>query len=243
MENLLGKVDPIRLRLEVDDCLHWSHSSNGIFSVKSYRGSCWMEAEMEGIWATIWKLPLPSKVTFFIWMAVKGHLPTIDLLQHRDMLIPNACYLCLYNAGSIDHIFIHCPYVVEIWEMFLKEIGLSWVFPSSIASLIASWNISRVYNKGCSLWKLVCPTVCWLIWLECNKRVFEGSMEPKFNIFCRAKELTCFWGINCKNMGNYSPLDSKREWGSLFLCILFLVFCFVVCSLCGFLIPFLLMKL
>lgn len=84
--------------------------------------------------------------------------------------------------------------------------------------LLVSWNMWNVSKKGYLLWKLVCQAICWLIWLEHNKRVFEGCSELGFNIFCKAKELACFWGMECNHLGDYSVINTKRDWGQMFSC-------------------------
>lgn len=92
--NLLGRLDRIWLRGELDDSLSLTFSKNGVFAAKSCRMTQWNGAEMDGIWTHIWKIHIPSKVVFFLWAAIKERLPTINLLQWRGMIIPNACPLC-----------------------------------------------------------------------------------------------------------------------------------------------------
>lgn len=126
--------------------------------------------------------------------------------------------MCLKEAECIDHVFIHCPFVHEVWSMFLKEIGFSWVFPKHFGSLISSWDMRNVLRKGRILWNLVLPAVCRRIWLERNQHVFEGYCEPTFKVFSRAKDLVCFWGLNCSHMEDYLATRTKEEWGRLFSC-------------------------
>lgn len=62
MANLLGRMDHIRLRGEVDDYMSWTFSKNGVFSVKYCRRAYWNGVETDGISTHIWKLHIPSKV-------------------------------------------------------------------------------------------------------------------------------------------------------------------------------------
>lgn len=59
-----------------------------------------VEAVMGVAWKLLWKLKIPSKEAFFLWTAARGHLPTIDLLQHRGMIRPNVPSL---PAGGGKH--------------------------------------------------------------------------------------------------------------------------------------------
>lgn len=132
--NLHGTADPA----EVEDCMHWIHAKKGIFSAKSYREAPCSEVMPDPIWLNIQKLKIPSKVAFFMWTIAKSHFPTIDFLQCRGMVIPNVCFLCLQEAESIDHMFIHCPFASEI-QVFLKTIGLPchpWVLQNRMDMLI-----------------------------------------------------------------------------------------------------------
>lgn len=48
---------------------------------------------------------------------------------------------------SINRIFMHCPFVYDVWSMFLKEIGLAGVFPNEISVLVSSWNLWKIPKK------------------------------------------------------------------------------------------------
>jgi len=122
----------------------------------------------------------------------------------------------MHDAENINHLFIHCHYASEIWARLLKEVGLSWVIPNRVDWLLASWGIGKVSEKGNTIWKLVYPVVCWLIWLERNKRVFEGCLEPAFNVACRAKEVACSWGLGHNQLGDFSVISTLRDWGRIF---------------------------
>lgn len=141
--------------------MHWLHSQNGVFLVKSFKGANWPRTTLNPLWRKFWKMYVPSKLSFFFWTCLKGGLPTIVVLQHHGLILLNAYPLCLQDVESIEHIFIHCLFVSEVWTLFLREIGLSWVFPQGIDMLLLSWEIRNVSRKGRILRSLVCPVVCW----------------------------------------------------------------------------------
>lgn len=62
-------------------------------------------------------------------------------------------------------------------------------------SLLLSWDIEKVSKRGKMLWSLVCPAMCWAIWLERNQCVFEGCKKPAYAIYLNAKDLACFGGL------------------------------------------------
>lgn len=71
-------------------------------------------------------------------------------------------------------------------------------------------------KKEATLWKLMCPTRCWLVWLEQNNRVFNDCKEPAYNVYRRAKEVTCFWGLNGFLMEDYSIVSTLEGFFFLF---------------------------
>lgn len=86
-----------------------------------------------------------------------------------------------------------------------------WVLLGYITILhLMACNISQLSKKAKMLWCLVCPAVCWTIWLERNHRVFENYGEPAFNVHKKTKDLFCFGGLNCKGMGEYSYVEAKE---------------------------------
>lgn len=121
---LLGVIGPIRLRPDKEDCLLWHLSKNVHFTAKSWREAQWLEVDPDLFWNIQWHLKVPSKVVFFLWTTARGRLPTIDLLQHKGIILLSVCLLCMKEEESADHLFIHFPFVAKVWGMFLGEIGL-----------------------------------------------------------------------------------------------------------------------
>lgn len=93
---------------------------------------------------------------------------------------------------------------------------MALVFSESIDVFVMSWNIAKISRKARLKWNLVLRAICWTIWLERNHRVFKDYEEPAFNIYAKAKEIFCFWGLNCKGMEDYSAVEMKKGWGNLF---------------------------
>lgn len=132
--------------------MSWTLSKNGFFTIKSPRDTRWLnEPTPDHIWTDIWNIQLPSKIAFFVWIMIKRYPPTIDLLQKRGLMIPNTCSLCMKEVKSIDHIFIHCPYITKVWVRLVREIGLSWVAPNRVKLMLASWNIRNIPKKYATL--------------------------------------------------------------------------------------------
>ena len=48
--------------------------------------------------------------------------------------------MCKCNDESVDHLFIHCPVVMDLWSMVLGLFGVSWVMPQLVVGLLACWQ-------------------------------------------------------------------------------------------------------
>lgn len=96
------------LRIDRKDSQHWTLSKDGEFSVRSCLSLSEEEAICADTWKRLWSLKVPSNVLFFLWIACRDWLPTIDNLQKRGMYLPNVFPLCYRDAELVDHILIHC---------------------------------------------------------------------------------------------------------------------------------------
>ena len=103
------------------DSRAWSLSSLGLFSVKSFflalskvlNPILFLRAKF------LWSSKAPSKVTTLAWLVVYGKVNTNDKLQLRrpyKSLCPQWCILCKGNGELIDHLFLHCPVTIGLWQ-------------------------------------------------------------------------------------------------------------------------------
>lgn len=115
MTLLMGIVDNIHLRSEVEDSLCWTFINTGTFTVQSHKKKIGEQGVPSPVWRLVWKMKIPSNVFFFsfLWTACRERLPTIDLLQRRGMHLPNVCSLSLREEETINHILMHCSYHVK----------------------------------------------------------------------------------------------------------------------------------
>jgi len=87
------------------DTFIWHENSNGIYTTKV--DFSWFLKQRGGdatfiSWAWIWRLHLPEKIKFLVWMAHNNFVPT--LLDHRN-LSPNV--LCP-RCSSFEETILHC---------------------------------------------------------------------------------------------------------------------------------------
>lgn len=64
------------------------------------------------------------KSVFITWMAAQHKLVTKDRLLQWGLSIDPVCVLCGVAPEIIHHLFFQC-YTTDIWEKFLKLLGVS----------------------------------------------------------------------------------------------------------------------
>ncbi|RVW96808.1 Transposon TX1 uncharacterized 149 kDa protein [Vitis vinifera] len=104
---------------------------------------------------------------------------TNDKLQLRrpyKSLCPQWCILCKGNGESIDHLFLHCPVTIGLWNKLFKLAGLVWVPPRSFEDmLVIAFKGLGNSLRGKTLWQVACLTLVWIVWQERNNRIFEDK--------------------------------------------------------------------
>jgi hypothetical protein len=107
---------------------------------------------------------------------VLGKILTIDNLRKRNLILINRCCLCKSDEENVNHLFLHCEIAHSLWYAMFNRFGLSWVMPSKVAGLFASWW-SGGQSRSVVVWMMVLLCIMWCLWLERNKRCFEDSRE------------------------------------------------------------------
>ena len=94
-------------------------------------------------------------MTFFVWTVALGKYLTIDNLRKRKIWILDWCYMCKCNDESVDHLFIHCPVVMDLWSMVLGLFGVSWVMPQLVVGLLACWQGWFSRHRNGHIWIII----------------------------------------------------------------------------------------
>lgn len=116
MASLLQKLSSIGTFHGRPDARTWKQDKSGTFTLKS----CF--AQLAGgeddprleAFKSIWKIHSPSKVKFVCWLISLGKMNVYEVLQRRRPNVPMApqwCIMCKQAAESIDHLFLHYPWL------------------------------------------------------------------------------------------------------------------------------------
>jgi hypothetical protein len=50
------------------------------------------------------------------------------------------CCICNKSGESIDHLFLHCEVVRDVWSSLFNLFGIDWVMPRRVIELLMSWR-------------------------------------------------------------------------------------------------------
>jgi hypothetical protein len=109
----------------VEDVVIWRNKKNGTYSLKS--GYNWLlyNADPAGqnlslhSWYWIWKLQLPEKYKFFLCLTCHNVVPTLSLLNHRNLAPSATCSRC----GLQNETFLHCVRDCTFSTMLCHHLG------------------------------------------------------------------------------------------------------------------------
>jgi len=162
---------------EEEDSLVWNVGSKGCFTVNSaYEdlNTVGIE-EVEWPWKMIWKTKIPYKVNCFTWLLAKETVLTHENLNKRGVHLCSRCFLCEEQGETVNHLFLHCKWTTQLWQMFTNMREIKWVKPGRIKEVLKCWNRDGNAGRKEERWKIVQSCIWWTIWLERNQRCFEGK--------------------------------------------------------------------
>jgi hypothetical protein len=132
----------------------------------------------------MWKWDLVQKIKLFTWLSVENRILTWDTLQRKGWQGPNICHLCFKEVESVFHLFVSCSFCREVWNKIFKDFVIMTAWEgSSLCECFENWH-----KKEASY--LTLPSIiCWFVWLERNKFIFEGSKPLTFSVVSKVKAL------------------------------------------------------
>jgi hypothetical protein len=99
--------------------LVWKHAPHGVYTPQlgyiqlsidhHNRGPLWW-------WKGLWKTKCPLNAKIFLWCMMNNKVPTWDNMKKRKKERPWWCILCKEDDESISHIFIFCPFTMQVWK-------------------------------------------------------------------------------------------------------------------------------
>lgn len=101
-----------------------------------------------------------------------GQLPTDDPLHKKGCIIVSVCGNCGADFESSDHLFLHCPFAVMMWN-WLGDVVNRRIDNSSITGILSFYNVGwSPQLRDVILAAII--FIFWGIWHVRNQRRFQS---------------------------------------------------------------------
>jgi hypothetical protein len=111
-----------------EDQICWQGTKDGIYTVRSgynaqieweYTNSDQGQTSNNNseaqLWNNIWKAHVPPKQTHLIWRILHNAIPIKPNLISKGITCDSLCPRCNKATESIEHAFLHCEWVSQLW--------------------------------------------------------------------------------------------------------------------------------
>lgn len=180
-------MDSISLTEEEDNIL-WNYTSTGKYSVQSLYAVVNHRGVIPMFVSSVWKLIIPPRVQFFLWLLSKNRALTRDNLAKRRPVNDPSYLFCIENE-SIMHLFFDCfvaKYVCGVISEFLNQ-----VIGGDFESIARFW----VAHKRHILTNAITSAVTWLLWKLRNEMCFQGvTWTSMKKVLMRIARMIRRWG-------------------------------------------------
>jgi hypothetical protein len=136
-------VCSIQLQPDIPDSMVWRHSVDGSFSTAGAY-SLFFAANIRFPCANaIWKSKATPRCKFFMWLVVHQRCLTADNLQRRGWPNTATCQLCLAAPETCTHLFLHCPFSIQLWQVVKDWARADFPSPDASSSTEEWWLLVR----------------------------------------------------------------------------------------------------
>ena len=203
---LRGLVDTNSLQLilatpipsnQLPDSICWGLSSTDNFSSKS---ATWLAHGLDLTTATpwefswIWTLDVMPKLKIFLWQLCHASLPTRGILLKGGLQIDPLCPHCLSDIEDMEHLFLGCPSVSQVWRLAADHHWITHSPPQSSIPIVPRWLAGL--HSSCSRMSLErTVSLLWSIWKTRNNSVFRSEPCDPITTLLRAKRASAEWRI------------------------------------------------
>jgi hypothetical protein len=198
--SLAQLIESVQLTDEPDH-IAWKFGGNQTYSAKSAYMLQFLGAVGTDFKKLIWRGWAPARCKFFIWTLMLDRVLTADKLLQRGWENDYFCPLCRRNLETASHIFTECPFSIKVWENMAGSLGLGVLKPARWKGKdipLQDWYRDMISAQPKSQRKIIFPAanlICWEIWKERNRRIFEKKELPVADFIVRLKEEAAAWKL------------------------------------------------
>ena len=177
---MLLKLRSIHISIHEADEVWWTPAPNGKYLAAH---ATQMAQELlpgnNAFWVSqIWNKAIPSKVSCFLWLALQGKIPVLEVLRNKHVISSDediSCIWCQRQPETIHHLLLHCGWTHRIWRKLFSWWHLVWALPFSLEQFAQDWFEGMDF-KTRKFWALIGPCAIWEIWKARNEAIFNGKI-------------------------------------------------------------------
>ncbi|BAS99147.1 Os06g0681050 [Oryza sativa Japonica Group] len=180
------------------DEIRWKLTGDGKFSAASAYDVFFIAAEDCPYGELLWRSRAPSRVRFFMWLALKDRCLTADNLAKRNWPHDPLCSLCQREDEDCHHLFVTCPFTAEVWRKIRRWCNANFAIPADGDSRLADWWLAtrRRFRTSYKVdFDSAFMLICWLIWKERNARIFQHVSMTTEQVAENIKEEIAVWRV------------------------------------------------
>jgi hypothetical protein len=186
---------------DVPDDIAWKFGGKNFYTASSAYKLQFLGATGSDFKRMIWKGWAPARCKFFIWTLILDRVLTADKLLQRGWENEYFCPLCRRNLEIASHLFTECPFSIKIWDHMALHFGLDalkterWVGKDLS---IQEWYRNLVSRHPKAQRSSIFPAsnlICWEIWKERNRRIFEKKELSLSSFIAHLKDEASAWKL------------------------------------------------
>ena len=142
-------------------------------------------------------------------------------LRRRGLTSANfldICVMCQKEEETINHLFLHCEFVANIWSHFIARCGVAWCCPESIVQAAQYWLGGCFGVCRRTLWRIIPFAILWTSWRERNDRIFRGISSPLVKLIEGVTLRIAKWAMVRKEFSTFSINNIFVNWEACMVC-------------------------
>jgi hypothetical protein len=176
---------PILTPME-EDQICWQGTTDGNYMVKSgynaqidwnyynsNHGQTSNNNKEAHMWKKLWNTKVPPKQIHLIWRILNNAIPTKPNLITKGILCDSLCPRCNKATESIDHVFLHCDWVSQLWFCSPLTITTTNIQSQSFCEWL---KYMLIHTDKESFQQIT--SITYSIWFTRNQKVFKNINIP-----------------------------------------------------------------
>lgn len=156
---------------------------------------CWWYINAVMVWCGVyWKLLVPPRLHFFLWLTANNKIVTRDNLAKRQNVNDKTCLFFFTELETVNHLLFYCVVAKVVW------CGISQILAVHIGADLESVAKWWICNNNHMVLNMVPTAVMWSLWKEMNDLCFERKNWIGVQVvWRRITQMLRKWRIFCKD--------------------------------------------